>query len=238
MSDRDRALQILHQVRDILAERMTERILEHADDLLDDARGDSFAGEIEALHDQIALRLIQVNQMLGNLPVELASFDTHPVDSEASPPSSTNADTTFTHLDNLPAPEVEIDSVPLSFQFAPRGPTVSFSQTFTTEQSNDAAMVAEMPTFALFVKQILAEHLDAAGQTLAPLLGLHPTRARLAAGRFAEQMHNQPEFLTRAMSLRVELANGATNSVLQLLAECFGLDGFESLMALQTLQSR
>lgn len=237
MSDRDRALQILHQVRDILAERMTERILEHADDLLDDARGDSFAGEIEALHDQIALRLIQVNQMLGNLPVELASFDTHPVESESKPTSS-NADTTFTHLDVHPDPEAEIDSVPLSFQFAPRSPAPAFSQSFTTEQANDAAVVAEMPTFALFVKQILAEHLDAAGQTLAPLLGLHPTRARLAAGRFADQLRSQPDFLSRAMNLRVELANGATNSVLQLLAECFGLDGFESLMALQTLQSK
>lgn len=68
MNDRARAVAILQQVRDILAQRLTERVVEARDDLLDDAHGNSYSGEIEQLYEQLGLRLSHVSSMLSCLP--------------------------------------------------------------------------------------------------------------------------------------------------------------------------
>ena len=68
MNDRFRAMALLQEAREILSERLTKRVLELGGDLLDDARGESFAGEIDGLYEQIGLRLSQVNSLLAGLP--------------------------------------------------------------------------------------------------------------------------------------------------------------------------
>ena len=49
MSERGKALDVLRQARDLLAQRLTERVLEVEEGLLDDARGDSYLGDIESI---------------------------------------------------------------------------------------------------------------------------------------------------------------------------------------------
>src|SRR5581483_5060539 len=78
MNDRQRATDILKNARNILAERLTELVLEQRDELLDDARGDSYMNEIESLYEQIGVKLSHVGQMLSNLPAdEPAAAQTH-----------------------------------------------------------------------------------------------------------------------------------------------------------------
>lgn len=64
MNDRRRAIEILCEARDELSRRLVERVLHSAGELLDEARGDSYGGEIDSIHDQLASRLASINAML------------------------------------------------------------------------------------------------------------------------------------------------------------------------------
>ena len=68
MQDRARAIALLQQARDLLAERLTERILECRDQILEDALGLAYSSEIDAIQEQIGQRLNHVNLLLNNLP--------------------------------------------------------------------------------------------------------------------------------------------------------------------------
>ena len=70
MNDRSRAIDILRRARDLLAERLTERILESRDEILADAMGLSYQSEIDAIYEQLGARLNHVSSMLGSLPPE------------------------------------------------------------------------------------------------------------------------------------------------------------------------
>jgi hypothetical protein len=58
MNDRARALAILKQAREILMQRLTEQVLENEEEILNDARGESYMGEIDALYDQVGTPLV------------------------------------------------------------------------------------------------------------------------------------------------------------------------------------
>ena len=68
MSERIQALEVLRKARDLLAQRLTERILDAEEGLLDDARGDSYLGDIETIYDQFGTKLMHLNQLINNLP--------------------------------------------------------------------------------------------------------------------------------------------------------------------------
>src|SRR5262249_34440367 len=77
MTDRARATEILREGRTILAQRLLEKVIEQGEELLDDARGDSYMNEIESLYEQVGLKLSHVSQMLSNLPAEDVAPQTH-----------------------------------------------------------------------------------------------------------------------------------------------------------------
>src|SRR5689334_17980060 len=70
MSERERAIEVLRQARDLLARRLSEKILESEEELLDDARGDSYLSQIETIFDQFGTKLTHLNQLINNLPTE------------------------------------------------------------------------------------------------------------------------------------------------------------------------
>src|SRR4051812_25367492 len=70
MNERAQALEVLRKARDLLAQRLTERILDAEEELLDDARGDSYLGDIETIYDQFGTKLTHLNQLINNLPQE------------------------------------------------------------------------------------------------------------------------------------------------------------------------
>ncbi len=77
MDDRARAIEVLERARDLLAERLTERVLESRDQILEDAAGLTFLSEIETIYEQIGARLHHVRSMLASLPQAEAAAEPH-----------------------------------------------------------------------------------------------------------------------------------------------------------------
>ena len=221
MQDRARAISLLQQARDILAERLTERLLESRDEILEDALGLAYSSEIDAIQEQIGQRLNHVNVMLNNLPP----------------------------LDEAPPPRSE-DIVP----FAP-APVLGYEPSAAQESSNSPMPAATLPVPSViylgahgetapapdvhdFVRFVFAGDLERAAVVLMPLLDVPADRARECAERFRDQVRERPQLLHRAMELRQELAAGSINGALILLWECFGLQGLESIAALQSLRTQ
>ncbi len=212
MSDRARATSILQQAREILLRRLVDRVLESHEAILDDALGWSYSGQIEAIHDEIALRLNHVNSMLGSLPAEVAQGTTEIVSPEHSPDGISN------RSNNNHSGEHAV--------------------TVTVIPGPHPELASEPASFAVLVRQIEAQDVHAAAGTLCELLEVPPQRAIECARWFAEKAATNPEFMLRAMQLRSELAQGQTSGALVLLWECFGLQGPESVSAMQTLLAR
>lgn len=217
----DRAVQILTEVREILTGRLMDRVLELGGDLLDDARGDSFSGEIETLYEHIGAKLNQVNTMLAGLPPRAESPS---VNSGATSPG--------------PAPHAD-------FSKNATRPRSSFTETSITVQPlNDEAPETYVPSsgktdtnsYPLFVQDIIRRDIAAAGRKLATILSTAQTRGELAALRFREQLDQDPGFLSKIQALRKALNTGAANQSLLLLWDCFGLRGEESLPAMKAMQ--
>ena len=224
MNDRAKAISILQQARDILAERLTERILESRDSILEDAFGMSYSGEIDALQEQLGQRLNNVNLLLNNLP---------PADDPAPPPDDESAVV-------QPAIAYEAkEETPVAVAMQPHFLTTAEGTTLPVEAVPlVGAGEADPVSFQAFVERILANDVEGAGIVLAGLFDVSRDRGRQCARRFQEQVAERPQFLNKAMSLRAELAGGSVNGSLILLWECFGLQGIESLAALQSLRAR
>lgn len=213
MNDVARAIELLRQARDILVARLTQRIVDAGDELLEDAQGNSYSAEIEAIYDQVGLRLANVNALLSNLqlaqPASLAT--SMPVDGAAP-------------LDAAPLTGSVVETV---IAAAPSESTVGVA-------ASDDPPVA---SFEWFARQIGEGDLYGAGRTLSVLFELSEPRAAACAARFAEKLTSTPDFLAKAKQLSTEL-HRSVNGSLMLLWECFGLQGPESLRVLSVLRNR
>jgi len=230
MNDRTRAIDILKEARAILGERLTEKILEQGEDILADARGESYMSEIESLYEQVGLKLSHVSQMLSNLPGEQpapytetaaaqhAAANTFTVATEASPSADAIVEET---LPALTGPHfVATPALP-----APK----------TSDPTRDRATTSALQAFAA---QIQAGDLLAAGRTLAALFELEEPRAVACAATFASRVRLESAFFRKVMELRGELFSGNPQRALLLLFDCFGLSRGESAEVLRNLQRR
>jgi len=228
MNERAQAISVLQQARDILAERLTERILESREAILEDALGLSYASEIDAVQEQVGLRLNNVQMLLNNLP---------PIEDAPVP---TNED-----IVSAPQPPA-LGYEPEQVSAAESASDVSADGTVYYAEASGVTTLAAPPalpappaiTFQSFAERVMANDLDGAGIVLAGLLDVSHNRGRECARRFQEQLAERPQFLQKAMTLRSELAAGSVNGALLLLWECFGLQGLESIAALQSLKTR
>jgi hypothetical protein len=225
MNDRARAIALLQQARDILAERLTERLLESRDAILEDALGLSYSSEIDAVQEQIGQRLNHVNVLLNNLP-PIEEVEPQPDDLEPAQSAVLGYEPSA-QVPSVPVPAAAEFDAATEFSVAP--PVIYVS-------AEAEAMAG--PSLQDFVHTAMTNDVEAAGRTLAKLLDVSPERGRECAQRFRDQLREQPQFLQKAMNLRHELAAGSPNGALLLLWECFGLQGVESLAALQTLKAR
>jgi hypothetical protein len=211
MNDRARALAILKQAREILLQRLTERVLENEEEILDDARGESYMGEIDSLYEQIGTPLVHLNQLLAAVPADENAHSVH------DSPAAHAAAHSYAEIVPPAWPEVPAPRVSVSPDVVSDEPPISF-QTFAA--------------------QMQVSDLAGAGASLAYLFDLPLERARRCADHFYQKMHEDADFLLKAMQLRRELASGGYNGALMLLFQCFGLSGIESIAVYQTLKAR
>jgi hypothetical protein len=215
MNDRARALAILKQAREILMQRLTDRVLDNEEEILNDARGESYMGEIDALYDQVGTPLVHLNQILSSLPVEedVQVHETHTPQHSAA----------HSYAEIVPPAWPEVPALP-----APR----SSSGVETAEDT-----IAPI-SFQTFAAQIQAGDISGAGGSLAYLFDIPLLRAARCAEHFHIQLREDPDFLVKAMQLRRELASGGYNGAIMLLYQCFGLTGVEAIGVYQVLKVR
>ncbi len=220
MNDRAHAIAVLRQAREILARRLTERILELEEELLDDARGSTYLGEIESVYDQIAARLSHVSAMLNHLPAEeepLAAPLAH---------SPLSAEAVSARSGQIGAYE----GAQLAADAGSAADTMMTPLAFT--------VVSTVVTFETFARQVLCDELEGAGRSLAVLFAVDEALGQRCARMFHARLGQSPECMTRLLQLRRELQEGGIHGPLRLLSECFGLEGLESMSVLQTLRAR
>jgi hypothetical protein len=201
MNDRVRAMSLLHEAREILAQRLTERVLELGCDLLDDARGESFSGEIDGLYEQIGLRLSQINTLLAGLP---------PVEMLAAP------------MGHGPVSTVEV-SAASNVGFAPLGEADSSRATSFMAAPSDEPMALRS-----ILETLIAGDVETAGRLLSWWFETPLERGRNCALAFRERWTTEPEFASKARRLHDELAAGAWAAAVPLWHECFGPPGPDS----------
>ena len=201
-----------------MADRLTERVREAREQILDDAEGHSYLSEIEQIYEQMGGRLAHLNAMLSNLPAV------------EEPQTTTQAATpVYTDVAAAAGYQSTIDAAPPEALEEPLALPAPDQRTMT---------LAAPATFQGFALQIHAADIDAAGRSLAELFALDAARGRRCAEVFSSQLAINPDLFGKAMKLRADLESGNVNSALMLLWECFGLQGLESLGVLQTLKMR
>jgi hypothetical protein len=230
MTDRTRAAKILREARAILSEQLTEQVLQQAEEILADARGDSYMSEIESLFERIGIKLSHVGQMLSNLPAE----ESPPAQTETAAAQHTAANT-FT-VATEPAPNwdgISQDTTP-----ALMGPLYVATPALPAPKAAPTKDRATTAALQAFAAQIQAGDLLAAGRTLAALFELEDTRGIACAATFAQRVRHEAAFFRKAMELRTELHSANPQRALILLLDCFGLSRGESAEILRNLQRR
>jgi hypothetical protein len=234
MNDRARALETLRKARAILAERLTERINEQCEELLDDARGDSYMNEIESLYDELGTKLSHVSQMLSNLPADEPvppPTQTHTAAAQHSP------ENTFT-VATEPAPNFDGVTQYMAMP-AIAGPTyIAMPALPAPKLEEPPKHRATNSALQAFAAQIQAGDLLAAGRTLATLFDVEEPRAIACAATFAQRVRSEAAFFHKVMELRHELHSANSQRALLLLLDCFGLSRGESAEIVRNLHRR
>jgi len=226
MSERARAIAILRQAREVLARRLSQRIVEMEEELLDDAEGLTYCGEIDAIYEQIGLRLSHVNALLAHLPAEeepAPSAGGRALLAETEPGGSGSGS----------EPAARYEGAWVQADTAPTAPMLDVQTTL-----HEMTVLPTPVTFELFARQILCDDLELAGRSLAVLFAVDIGLGRRSAAAFHARLSERPETMSRLLRLRRELMEGGINGPLKLLQECFALEGLEALSVLQTLRAR
>jgi predicted nucleotidyltransferase len=84
MNDRQRAFSIFSYARDVLAERLTEAVLNQNDQILDDAEGLSYTSDIDTIDVQLGAKLRTIHSLISSLPPVDPSETPYPKTESAS----------------------------------------------------------------------------------------------------------------------------------------------------------
>ncbi len=223
MDERTRAIQILQRTREILAHRLTERILAAEEEILAEAEGESFFSEIESIYDQLGLRLAHVNQMLAHLPVRPPAKSPVEVADVGSLPAYQERPTEERREDSGAA----LDEGSISTFLALPAP----------RESQTADMLAST-TLLMFAVYARRGDLETAALSLESLFGLSRDRALSSARVFHRHCDRDPAYVENAARLHNYLQADALSRAFGLMCESFGLSGGEALSALMWWRTR
>lgn len=237
MNDRQRAITVLSEARDALAQRLTERVLELAEEVLADARGDSYMNEIDSLYEQIGLKLAHVNQLLANLPPAASAPQKtahHAAGSSSFDTYSLTGDPDLSY----PAERAGTDHPPALLGpvivAAPALPAPGFSP------PGESSPAEDLHALGGFFKAIQSGQILVAGQTLALILGLETQRSIVCAAHFAERLRLDPVAVRRLLKWRFDPNRADPNrdsssTAAEFLRDAFGLSQEEAERAVAKL---
>lgn len=257
MNEQPSARKVLLAARSELARRLSELVLAAEEEVLADARGESYMNEIETLYEQVGIKLAHVNQMLAGLPadleVEIATPAPTPSPSPASPPkpaAHTDDELGLCPSASPPAPTPAASPAaaasppnlpellrtlrsPLGIprKSIPSGLVVARKES-PLKPLVSAPTSGQAPHLAIFAAQVRQGDLTAAGQTLHQMLGIDYPRAIACAAYFAEQLQEDPRLLLRIAQLQMELQASSFKGARLLLVECLGLTSEEAACVL------
>ncbi|GAA4419857.1 hypothetical protein [Bremerella cremea] len=224
MSNTAQALAILKQARDTLMARMTEAIVEQAEEIQADAAGESFLSEIESLYDQMGHKLSHLNQMISNLPADSASESPPPI-YDLEEEEEEEVATENVRLPHFPLAKQPSSEVPVVVD---RGDMIGLPAPGVSQP--------KAPAFARFVSLIEQGELDPAGDLIAQILGLSPYVGMQCAKAFSARYTEDPIVVTKAMKIREHVTHNRYNDALMLIHHCFGLQGIEAMIAMQKMR--
>lgn len=255
MSEQPSARKVLLAARNELAKRLTELVLASPEEMLADARGESYMNEIETLYEQVGIKLAHVNQMLAGLPADLELEPQAPTaHSTSSKPK--REDSAELELESLPGTDSSVaptqvvpspTAAPLPTSRPVRMPmssprrTASGGLAVPRRESPlrpliHAPTAGQAPHLAIFAAQVRQGDLPAAGRTLMQMLGIDFHRAVACAAYFAEQLQEDPRLLLRIAQLQMELQASSFKGARLLLVECLGLTSEEAVHILYQSQ--
>ncbi|RCS50550.1 hypothetical protein DTL42_10590 [Bremerella cremea] len=221
MSDRNQALAILKQARDALLARMTEAILDQADEIQADAAGESFLSEIENLYDRMGNKLAHLNQMISNLPAEQEEAEESQGFERYDQPSEKEA--------------VRLPHFPLTIT-PPEDAVKGSDRADLIGLPAPGTPLPQAPAFGRFVTLIEQGNVEEAGDLIAQILGISPYSGLKCAQAFSANYQRDTTVVVKAMRIRHELVRHRFNDALILMHECFGLQGIEAMVALQKMR--
>ncbi len=227
MQRRAEALEILHKLRESLADRMSERIIDSVDDLIDDALGESYRGEIDLLYEQYGAKLVLINQIIGNFPVDNVPQQPPHFDAEEFRSEDLISSKDFASYKSL---EVHYD-LPESANPSGITPLEQSSHREKREFSNLQASDFES-TWGQFLRQIRSRDILAAGEAFALMSALPMERAELAASHFLARCDQDAGFFDHARQLVEDVRLASVNDALEILYGSFGLEGNDALATL------
>lgn len=256
MNEQPSARKVLLAARSELARRLSELVLAAEEEVLADARGESYMNEIETLYEQVGIKLAHVNQMLAGLPADLeveiatpstpspttqqptkptaSSDDELGLCPSASPPAPTPTASPAPATSGPNPPEIPRTlRSPLGIprKVIPSGLVVSRKES-PLKPLVSAPTSGQAPHLAIFAAQVRQGDLTAAGQTLHQMLGIDYPRAIACAAYFAEQLQEDPRLLLRIAQLQMELQASSFKGARLLLVECLGLTSEEAACVL------
>lgn len=245
MPHRDEALAILKRAREALLARLTEAIVDQEEELMADAEGDSFLSEIETLYERMGSKLAHLNQMIANLPPELADADSGDEAEEDEPFFREDAPAAEQHprLPHFPFPISAATTRPVADERPiPRERHLSGERPVPQDWADVIGLPApgvptqKSPAFGRFVTYIELGQVNNAGDLIGQLLGLSPHVGQTCVQVFAARYEADPGVVIKAMRIRQELSHQRYNDALLLIHECFGLQGIDAMIALHRMK--
>lgn len=214
----------------MLAVRLTHLVLEQTEEILADARGESYMNEIESLYEAVGMKLAHIGQMLAHLPAEEGPAPAQTVSGQHREEDAFTVATEPTRAAEAFVQETTL-ALPAAAQVA--APALPAPRT-----GDQAKMRATGVALQAFAAQIQAGDLLAAGRTLASLFDVEEPRAVACAATFAQRVRSEAAFFRKVMELRSALYSPDSQQALWLLLDCFGLTRGESAEIVRNLQRR
>ena len=231
MNDRTHAHEVLRQAREILAQRLTELVRDQAEEILADARGESYMNEIELLYEQVGMKLAHLGQILSHLPPE----PIEPATTTTTAAAQHSPEQTFSvATDAAPSAEMSDESLP-----ALAGPVYVAAPALPPPGGAPSSRIrATQLSLQAFAAQIQLGDLLAAGRTIGALFELDESRAIDCATTFAQRVRSEAGFFRRVMQLRGQVQAGDEQRVRALLGDCFGFSRTEAQEVMLVLRRR